>query len=55
MTEVPAKLGRGVDIFAYGLMLYYCLTGGKHAYGHQVERDYNILHVCPVSRPAIRA
>lgn len=44
--EAGTKLGRGVDVFSYGLMLHYCLTGGQHAFGHPVERDYNIMHVC---------
>lgn len=44
-SEGVARLGRGVDIFSYGLLLHYCLTGGKHAFGHPVERDYNIMHV----------
>lgn len=43
-TTAP-RLGRSVDVFAYGLVLHFCLTGGRHAFGQQLERDYNILHV----------
>ena len=39
------RLGRSVDVFGYGLVLHFCLTGGKHAFGQQLERDYNIMHV----------
>ena len=36
-----------MDTFAFGLLLFYCLTGGQHAFGEGYERDYRILNVCP--------
>ncbi len=32
-----------VDVFSFGLLLHYCLTGGLHPYGEGVERDAAIL------------
>ena len=32
-----------VDVFSFGLLLHYCLTGGQHPFGKQYERDANIL------------
>lgn len=40
-----ARLGRSVDIFTFGLLLFYCLTGGQHPFGEGIERDYRILNV----------
>jgi len=42
-----ARQGRSVDIFTFGLLLFYCLSGGQHPYGEGVERDYRILNVSP--------
>ena len=36
-----------MDTFAFGLLLFYCLTGGQHAFGEGYERDYRILNVSP--------
>lgn len=38
-----ARQGRGTDVFSYGLLLHYCLSGGRHAFGESYERDFNIL------------
>ncbi|KAK9828434.1 hypothetical protein WJX81_007728 [Elliptochloris bilobata] len=38
-----ARQGRGTDVFSYGLLLHYCLSGGRHAFGESYERDSNIL------------
>jgi serine/threonine-protein kinase/endoribonuclease IRE1 len=32
-----------VDVFSFGLLIHYCLTGGLHPYGEGVERDAAIL------------
>lgn len=32
-----------VDVFSFGLLLHYCLTGGRHPFGELYERDANIL------------
>ena len=37
------RQGKSVDIFSFGLVIFYCLTGGKHAFGESYERDFNIL------------
>lgn len=42
-----------MDVFSYGLLLHYCLAGGKHPFGARYERDHNILQACP--RPPIPA
>ena len=34
-----------MDVFSFGLVLFYCLTGGKHAFGESYERDFNIMQV----------
>ncbi len=42
-----------MDVFSYGLLLHYCLSGGKHPFGVRFERDMNILQVsqrCPAVR-----
>jgi serine/threonine protein kinase len=38
----PVKIGRSVDIFAAGLIFYYVLSGGKHAFGSRMMRESNI-------------
>jgi serine/threonine protein kinase len=38
----PVKIGRSVDIFAAGLIFYYVLSGGKHAFGSRIMRESNI-------------
>lgn len=47
-----ARQTRSVDVFSYGLLLHYCLTGGAHPFGHSYERDANILMVRGVGLPA---
>jgi serine/threonine-protein kinase/endoribonuclease IRE1 len=39
------RQGKSVDIFSFGLVLFYCLSGGKHPFGQSYERDFNILQV----------
>lgn len=39
----PLKIGRSVDIFAAGLVLFYLLTGGEHAFGPKLLRESNIV------------
>ncbi len=34
-----------VDEFSMGLLLHFCLTGGRHPFGEGVERDSNIMQV----------
>jgi len=38
-----ARQGRGTDVFSFGLLAHYCLSGGRHAFGESYERDFNIL------------
>jgi len=40
-----ARQSKAVDVFSYGLLLHYCLSGGKHPFGGRFERDMNILQV----------
>lgn len=40
-----ARQGYATDIFSYGMLLFYCLTAGKHPFGEHYERDFNILQV----------
>ena len=41
-----ARQGYGTDVFSFGMLLFYCLTAGKHPFGIQhYERDFNILQV----------
>ena len=39
------RQGKSVDVFSFGLVLFYCLTGGRHAFGESYERDFNIMQV----------
>lgn len=32
-----------MDVFSFGLLLHFCLTGGHHPFGELYERDANIL------------
>ena len=41
--KLGARQTAGVDVFAFGLLIHYCLTGGLHPYGEGVERDAAIL------------
>ena len=43
-----ARQSRAVDVFSYGLLLHYCLSGGRHPFGARYERDMNILQVSSV-------
>lgn len=38
----PMKIGKGVDIFAAGLIFYFVLSGGDHAFGTRLVRESNI-------------
>ena len=38
-----ARLTASLDVFSSGLLVHYCLTGGKHPYGESYERDNAIL------------
>lgn len=38
-----ARLTASVDIFSSGMLIYYCLTAGKHPYGDSYNRDGAIL------------
>lgn len=40
-----ARQGYSTDVFSYGMLLFYCLTAGKHPFGEHYERDFNILQV----------
>jgi serine/threonine protein kinase len=40
-----ARQGYSTDVFSYGMLLFYCLTAGRHPFGHHYERDFNILQV----------
>ncbi|AED93301.1 inositol requiring 1-1 [Arabidopsis thaliana] len=35
---------RAVDLFSLGCVLFFCMTGGKHPYGDNYERDVNVLN-----------
>lgn len=39
-----ARQTAAVDVFSFGLLVHYCLTGGKHPYGEGFERDASIMH-----------
>ena len=41
-----ARQGYATDVFSYGMLLFFCLTAGKHPFGEHYERDFNILQVC---------
>lgn len=43
------RQGKSVDVFSFGLVLFYCLTGGRHAFGKSYERDFNIMQVLPLA------
>ena len=45
-----AQQGRRLDVFSFGLVLYWLLSGGRHPCGQTFERDYNILQVRSVPR-----
>ncbi|XP_010548202.1 PREDICTED: serine/threonine-protein kinase/endoribonuclease IRE1a [Tarenaya hassleriana] len=34
---------RAVDTFSLGCVLFFCITGGKHPFGENLERDVNIV------------
>ena len=38
-----ARLTASVDVFSSGMLVYYCLTGGKHPYGESYSRDSAIM------------
>ncbi|KAI3797082.1 hypothetical protein L1987_39773 [Smallanthus sonchifolius] len=35
---------RAVDLFSFGCLLFFCITGGRHPFGDMLERDLNILN-----------
>lgn len=35
---------RAVDLFSLGCLLFFCITGGKHPFGENLERDVNIVN-----------
>ncbi|WCJ44738.1 Endoribonuclease/protein kinase IRE1-like [Euphorbia peplus] len=35
---------RAVDLFSLGCVLFFCVTGGKHPFGENIERDVNIVN-----------
>lgn len=35
---------RAIDLFSLGCILFFCITGGKHPYGENFERDVNIVN-----------
>ncbi|KAK6160849.1 hypothetical protein DH2020_004230 [Rehmannia glutinosa] len=35
---------RAVDLFSLGCILFFCISGGKHPFGENLERDVNIVN-----------
>ncbi|KAJ6736552.1 IRE1-RELATED [Salix viminalis] len=35
---------RALDLFSLGCVLFFCITGGKHPFGDNIERDVNIVN-----------
>ncbi|XP_073023993.1 LOW QUALITY PROTEIN: serine/threonine-protein kinase/endoribonuclease IRE1b-like [Primulina eburnea] len=35
---------RAIDLFSLGCVLFFCITGGKHPFGENFERDINIVN-----------
>ncbi|WFC93456.1 non-specific serine/threonine protein kinase [Malassezia brasiliensis] len=46
-SEENARLTRAVDIFSLGCVAFYLLTGGKHPFGSQYEREMHIMQNRP--------
>ena len=44
-SQPPVACNPAVDVFSFGLLLHYCLTGGQHPFGELYERDANILQL----------
>ncbi|KAL5063565.1 hypothetical protein RYX36_025302 [Vicia faba] len=40
---VQGRETRAVDIFSLGCVLFFCMTGGRHPFGQNLERDINIV------------
>ncbi|XP_051139823.1 serine/threonine-protein kinase/endoribonuclease IRE1b-like [Andrographis paniculata] len=38
------RQSRAVDLFSLGCILFFCMTGGKHPFGENLERDINIVN-----------
>lgn len=36
-----------MDVFSLGCIIHYCITGGRHPFGEQYERDVNIMRGRP--------
>lgn len=37
---------RAIDLFSLGCVLFFCITGGKHPFGAEYERDGNVVSGC---------
>lgn len=49
-----ARQTLAVDVFSYGLLVHYILTGGKHPFGEHYERDGNIMGGrCTLKTPTV--
>ncbi|EXC21535.1 Serine/threonine-protein kinase/endoribonuclease ire-1 [Morus notabilis] len=40
--QLVGRQTKKMDLFSLGCILFYCITGGKHPFGHSDERDGNI-------------
>lgn len=38
LKDAPRQTA-AIDVFSYGLLIHYCLTGGEHPFGEGVQRD----------------
>ena len=46
--QAPERLTQGrqsrsVDVFSFGCLTYYAMTGGSHPFGSKLERDANVM------------
>lgn len=46
--QAPERLSQGrqsrsVDVFSFGCLMYYALTGGSHPFGSKLQRDSNVM------------
>lgn len=42
----PQRMTKAIDAFSLGCLLHYLLTGGRHPFGGDYERDRNIINNC---------